>query len=624
MSKAAFPVNDLLRRRLQTGTTVVTLTLSVASTLFLLLFSNRLGVGFASTTGTLTLGLTAIFSQFIAFIGALIFIVGAVLTSFIVFLMMAQRTRDFGLIKAAGCPNSLVGGYFMTELLTITLFSCLLGVFLGFLADFAVASMLFSSYHLPNFLFAPLVFGAFFTLAFFFGLKPILKAAKMSAIEALSPVNYYGLSAQGKFKPVSRAGLTWRVASRSLFRRQTASIRIIILLSIVFILLTVCVAGGVIAGDTTSTWVQKTVDTNTVAIAHPSVAEQYKLLYAKFTGTKTGNFFNYSDPQLAIPKALFENLENSGVILGVDSRLVLESTVREKPGFDLRQDSSQTRFVGGRREGESLVIGVDPAFLAGSWSLNGRFLTNESSYEAVIGDSIVNSMYVSDYPAGIANSNPLAQGIEVENASFKIVGVCVDPINNGFVTYVPIENLQNSTGIFEPNLLLLKLADSIEHNVAIGELESIIQASGYDLVVFDLRTVMAQNDFFLSSMWRTIMLLPLFTLVSASFCLMAYMMLAVDEQRQEFGVLRAVGAKPPVILAICAIQSAIVLISGLAVGISLGVIITALVLMAQPVITSTTIITISGWLFAALIGMFIFSLYPAFRTAKAPILKILS
>jgi len=126
MSSPGFPINDLLRRKLQTSLTIATLTLSVASTLFLLLFSNRLSIGIASATGTLTMGLTAILSQFIIFIGVLIFIVGAVLTSFIAFLMMAQRTRDFGLMKAVGCPNSLVAGYFATGLLMVTLGGCVL------------------------------------------------------------------------------------------------------------------------------------------------------------------------------------------------------------------------------------------------------------------------------------------------------------------------------------------------------------------------------------------------------------------------------------------------------------------------------------------------------------------
>ena len=104
MTEAAFPVNDLLRRRLQTGLTVLSLTTCVASTLFLLIFSGQVGAGIEATTkGTLTSGTSAIFGQFLTFVGALIFVVGAVIVSFIVFLMMAQRTRDFGLMKATGC-----------------------------------------------------------------------------------------------------------------------------------------------------------------------------------------------------------------------------------------------------------------------------------------------------------------------------------------------------------------------------------------------------------------------------------------------------------------------------------------------------------------------------------------
>src|SRR5271157_5367902 len=132
MSSAAFPINDLLRRRLQTGLTIATLALSVASTMFLLLFSSRLG-GLTSANDVFTMGISVLFSQFTLFIGILIFAVGAMLTSFIAFFMMAQRTRDFGLIKAAGCPNSLVAGYFMTELLATTVAGCGLGILAGFL-----------------------------------------------------------------------------------------------------------------------------------------------------------------------------------------------------------------------------------------------------------------------------------------------------------------------------------------------------------------------------------------------------------------------------------------------------------------------------------------------------------
>lgn len=102
------------------------------------------------------------------------------------------------------------------------------------------------------------------------------------------------------------------------------------------------------------------------------------------------------------------------------------------------------------------------------------------------------------------------------------------------------------------------------------------------------------------------------------------MMLAVDEQHQEFAVLRAVGAKPRRVIFILAIQSIFVLLSSFGVGISLGVIITLLILMSQPLVTTITILAISGWLFSALAAMFLFSLYPAFRVAKTSILKIMT
>ena len=49
-----------------------------------------------------------------------------------------------------------------------------------------------------------------------------------------------------------------------------------------------------------------------------------------------------------------------------------------------------------------------------------------------------------------------------------------------------------------------------------------------------------------------------------------------------------------------------------------------MILMAQPVVTSFTVLEIAGWLLAALGGMFLLSLWPAVRFAKKPILKIMS
>lgn len=220
MSETAFPINDLLRRRLQTGLTVLSLTTCVASTLFLLLFSGQIGLGIASVSQeTLTVGVSNVLSQFLVFVSFLFFVVGAVIISFIVFLLMAQRTRDYGLMKATGCPNGLVFGYFFTELLFVTLLGCVLGVAVGFAADYLVLNLgIFHVYNqTPNFWFAPLVFVVFFVFALIFGAKPMFEAARASPIKALSPVQYFGISKETKLKPLSKRALTLRIASRSLF-----------------------------------------------------------------------------------------------------------------------------------------------------------------------------------------------------------------------------------------------------------------------------------------------------------------------------------------------------------------------------------------------------------------------
>jgi ABC-type antimicrobial peptide transport system permease subunit len=539
--------------------------------------------------------------------------------------MMAQRTRDFGLIKAAGCPNSLVAGYFMTELLIVTLVGCVLGIAFGFLADFLVTNIVFSSYVPPNLWFAPLVFVTFFVLALFFGLRPILKASRISPMDALSQVNYFGLTEGAtKHKPLSRRGKTWRIALRSLYRRQSAILRLTFLLSIVFILLTVSIGGGIIAGNTATSWIAQPVDKDTIVIADSTMINQYKMLLTNFSKPQESPDFNYSDSKLSVPDIFVKQLKTLNSVDIVDSRLVLSETVYEKAGFAvLEQNSSSTVFVGGHRQGESVIIGVDPAALTGSWFLKGQFLGSNTS-EAVIGDSLALTMYVRDERNGVAYSDPLLEGIGINDFTFKIIGVCMDPLNNGFVTYAPVDKLADVTGITEPNILFVKLNNSADSKTVINQIKSMIQASGLALDVSNLNSAIEQNTVFLSSTWQTIMLLPLFTLASATMCLFSFMTLSVDEQHQEFAILRAMGAKPRIIVTISAIQSAIVLFTSFGIGISFGVIITILILMANPLITTTTILLISAWLFSALATMFILSIYPAFRLAKASILKIMT
>ena len=616
MYETSFPVNDLLRRKTQTGLVVACLTLTVASTLFLLLFSSRLGVGFASVNeNVLTIGLSLIFAQFTGFVGVLVFVVGAVLVSYTALLMMTQRTRDFGLVKAAGCPNDLLFGFYVTELVIVTALGCTLGVALGLGADYAFSSQSgFQVYRTAsNLWFAPAVFVVFFILALIFGTKPIGDAVKLSPLTALSTVQYYRLTTTGKAKPFTKSNLTAKVALRSLFRRRTASVRIILLLSAVFVLLTVSVAGSVIAKETTTSWVQEASGQNVIVVATDSMAEQYKSLESAFSGTSVNEAFNYSNPDLAVSNDVIQQLQAVPGIMTVDQRLVLKEHLFEIANFTIDPDTQVTSSVGDKHEGVFTVIGVDPATLSTRWHTQGRLLRSTDESNVVVGEWLAQRFF----------AQPLVQSLKMQDKQFIVVGVCVDPIENGRVVFAPLQRMQNVTGVHSSNLIMLKLDSSHDRAKVMTQINSIVSNSSSNLVSFSLDETVQSNVDFLGSTWSTVMLLPIFTLTSAALCLVAYVMMGIDEQRQEFGFLRAMGAKPKTITSVVAIQSAVVLLSSLGFGLSLGTITTLLILMRHPLVTSFVIAEIAAWLLGALATMFLLSLVPALKLARTPLLEIL-
>jgi len=618
MSETSFSINDLLRRKMQTSLVIISLALCVASTLFLLLFAQKMGFGISSVVeGKLTAGFSLVFSPFITLLVILISAAGIVMISFTAFIMTSQRTRDIGLMKAAGCPNNLLFGYFFTELLIVSLVGCFVGTILGILLDMASTSLLnglglqFSQQ--PASPWMPIaVFVSFFALCLILGGTPVLSAIRAEPARAFSPAHYLGLGKEPGFKVVSKSGISLRIAVRTLVRHKSATIRIVLCLSIVFLLVTVAVAGGLIAEDTTGSWVEKAVGRNTLLIAHQDMVNQYKLLLSEFYEGQKAIQFNYTDERYLIPSSLSSQLRSLNGTMGVDARLVLEEPVKEVPGIIYGSSTEQTTSVGDSRQGESLVVGVDPGNVLNDWSLNGRFLAENQSAEAVVGDSLAGKLF----------SSPLNQKIRISNEDLSVVGVCLDPINNGNVTYVPITTLQTVTGVSGPNVLMVKLDSSANETDVLKKISSIVANAGFQ--VFPLDEAVDKSVGFLNFIWSTIMFLPLFSLITASLSLLGYVMLTIDEQRQEFGILRALGAKPKTVLAIVSAQSLIVLLGSYAVGIAFGIITTLLILVQEPLVTTYTVIEIAAWLLLALAVTFASSVYPAIRFAKKPLLETMT
>jgi ABC-type antimicrobial peptide transport system permease subunit len=625
MSETSFPINDLLRRKLQTALVVASLALSVASTLFLVLFAEKIGFSVSlMVEGKLTAGFSAAFSPFILLLVVLILIAGAVMVSFMTSLMISRRIKDIGLMKAAGCPNDLVFGYFLTELLIVIFSGCFLGTLLGLLANFASTNILGSlglqAAQAPLDLWPILgVFALYFVIALVVGAKPVYSASRVEPAKAFSPTYYLGLGKGSSFKVLSKSSLAFRLALRSLIRHRSATVKIVVCLSIVFTLVTVGVAGGLIADQTTQSWVEKAIGRNTVLIAQQNMGEQYELLLKEFYEGSTATQFNYTDERYVIPENLLENLSSTYGDNSIDPRIVLEAPVAEVEGFSIPigGTSANITTVGDSRTGQSIVEGVEPGRPLNDFVLDGMFL-NEP-WQVVVGDTLSKNLFTDP----LANSQHSAEGLRVLGQTLTVVGICLDPINNGKVAYVSFQALQNASGVLGPNVVLLQPGPTANRTAFLNQLNATVKAVNPEFAVFDLNDVLDKCLSFVSYMWSTVMILPLFSLVAASLCLVGYVMLAVDEQRQEFGVLRAVGAKPGMVLNVVSGQSLLVLLSSYGVGIAFGIIATLLILVQQPLVTVYNVFEVSELLTVALIATFVSSLYPALRFARKPLLEMM-
>jgi ABC-type antimicrobial peptide transport system permease subunit len=619
MSETFFPFRDLARRKFQTGIVIVSITLCVAATLFLLLFSSEVGLGISSVVeGRLSAGFAAIFSHFVLFIGILIFIVGVVIVSFMSFLMMSERTKDIGLMKAAGCPNERILYYFRTELLIVMFLGCFSGIVLGILADFIFINFFsgsgiqFSQMAI-NLWFVFLIFLAFFFIGITFGGKPISDATKIEPAKAISSTYHYGLSDAPRFRTISKSGFAMKIALRNLYRHKSATIRIVLCLTIVFILVTVAVAGGIIADQTTKNWVEKATGKDFILVAHQETISQYSLLLSKFYESQVTPQFNYTAEKYLLPQELLTQLESMPGV-SIDPRLIMETQVREIPGYTIDPLTGDSVPLGSNREDVSLIVGVDPQKVLTEWFLNGEFLKTGQEWKAVVGDTVGQAIF----------DSPLDESILLFNERFDIVGVSVDPLNNGNVTYVPLKNLQVATNVTEPNIILVKIDSSMNRTETLNQIRAAVEATNPQFTVTELDDVLNKSLNFIGDLWSTIMFLPVFSLIAAAICLVGYVMLSINEQRQELGILRAIGAKPRTVIKIISAQSFIVLFSCYALGIILGIALTLLILVPKPLVTGFAMVEIISSLLVVLVTTFIFTLYPAIKFSKQRILEMMT
>jgi len=218
---------------------------------------------------------------------------------------------------------------------------------------------------------------------------------------------------------------------------------------------------------------------------------------------------------------------------------------------------------------------------------------------------------------------PQNQSIRFLGHNFRISGVCLDPINNGNVTYVPLQILE-SISVGAPNVALVQFSSSAAREAEVNRLRAYVESFNPDFTVLELDEELNRQTGFISFVWSSVMLVPLFVLAAASLCLVGYSVLAINEQSQELGILRAVGAKPFTVVKIVSLQNLLVLLASYAAGVALGTIITLIILVSEPVVTTSTVLEIVSWLLVSFAVTFALSIYPAVRFSRKSVIEMMS
>ncbi|UCC57862.1 MAG: ABC transporter permease [Candidatus Bathyarchaeum sp.] len=622
MSEISFPIKDLTRRRNQTALTILGLTISIAATLFLVIFGSSLGfeITYLIRGGRLTSGFYNIFFQFILIVSILNLLTGPIITSLLIHITMSGRMRDIGVMKASGCLSGSISAYFVTELSLLVILSSITGIISGVAAYFISTSFLNASgfaisqtLNIGAILFVSIILIIF---SHIFGALPILKASKAKPTEAMSPIYQLGTSVSVGRKIPSRLGFTFKVVYQNLVRRKSATLQAILCLTVVLILTTVTIAGGMIAEHTTTSYAERAIGRDVILMGHPTITDRYVNLLSQFFEAKEMEQINYLNSEFFISEALIPRLNDISGVNKVDSRLILENSVREVPGVILDPvDETGAVIIGSNRVEDALILGVEPENVVNDWLIVGRNLEKDDEGSTMIGDSLAVAMFDDAF------NQSMKVFEENELPFYEVVGICVDPLNNGKVVYMPLESLYHDLGHQGYNLLFLKI-DPAEKPRVLGEIES--EISGEDLRVVELEQILDKHVNYLNNIWSLVMLLPLFSIATAAISLLSYLMLSISGQQHEFGIMRALGAKPKSIMKIVFSQALLIILVSAAIGISVGLFITFSFLIPEPVFSQATLISIAGWLLLILGILCASSLYPAVKAVKKTVVHVIS
>ena len=585
-----FAKKAIKHRKLQPIIALVGLVICVASTVFLVLLGQGLGLIFNSATTTRPVSfLSKTIAQFIYLDVGLIFLVGIGVVYFLFTSMMADRRRDVGLIKALGSMGETGFSYVMAEPLLIIIYGCVLGgliglsLFIGYALVFLPGTLLAQGW-LMGVLFLGLL-GVFFVGSW------VIASRKAEEYFKGAPVSLFAGDVQnfdfvkeqlgGLKKFLDRLPWMLQVTLKSVIRSKSKTRTAMICLTGCIFLMTVSLAGGAVAWSTTRSYVDDSFGQNVIAIGKEPVLKEYENMMTNTLDTPL-QAFNFLEEHFFIEEGFFEKLGTIQHVELIDTRLIMMGRVVEVQTTEIVNGNYVTYGPSNVRSTMALLVGLNAEAIADNLLTQPNPLAANTT---IIGDALAQTLF----------DNALKQKIAIDSKdstnreTFTISNINVDLINQGFVVYMPLDTLQKLYNLTGQNLILIKT----QNTNAILEIETI--AKQYNLNILPMDEVHQKSLSNIDTLWLSILPFPILSTITTLISLLNCLLVSFSGRIHDLSILRAIGAKNNYTAKMILTESITYTLPAALTGITLGMLFNLIFLIPNATITpQLLIICISG------------------------------
>lgn len=583
----------------------------VSSTIFLISVSQNLGFTvFSSSSKLFTVSISKIIANYMFFESVLVFLMGTLTLYFLSSAMMAGRVRNVGLVKVLGSMDKNGFGYLMVAPLMIMFFASIIGGVIGFSVSIMVIVGLFG-YSFSSFAINGIVISLGVTVVFFLLSWVVVSSQTGKALKIVSVGLLAGDETTFDFKEekmefipkfAERLSSSLSITLKSMFRSRSRSKISLMCLCISIVLITVSFVGNFVCWDTTRVYADSAFDQNVFVIGNANFVNVYQKMLDPLTDVDQKQEIlattKFTDSSYMIKREFIEQLNMVNGLVSVDKRLAVFTHVMEVRNATIEVDKfNNPQYVtyGEYRSTDCIVVGIDPdqviqgnIFQVGTSTLGG--LDN-----AIIGDSLAELIF----------QNPYKQSIKVypdkpaSGVNFNIVNVVMEPLNHGYVVYIPISELQNLFSVNEVNFILVKTDGKSNDTI----LEVTQLAAQYGLTVSSLDNLRNEYIASIDKLWLSILPFTLLTVVTAMLCLLNCMLVSISSRFYDFSIIKAIGAKTNYLSKIVFFECLILILATAPIGITLGTTFDLLFLLPINTISLSSILYSLTAIIGTLLGM---------------------